>query len=243
MQKPLIAALALTLAAGTALAQPELPPLPSGNAAPPEAPEVSEDDAGRLTSYARKLRETKGCAFALAAYRVIAGMGEGNEAAQHELGECLMEVGGATATETALFRQEGRFWLTRAAYAGNARAQRRLVLEMSAPASALHDPKAALQWALVYNRNPTSDLYGYKELPKTLVPGLRAALTPEAIAEAEAFATSFTPLYLQKFEAPKRDKAKGDPRRPAQDRAGRELGIDESAPTPYIYGIGADNDP
>lgn len=229
MQKPLIAALALTLAAGTALAQPEpppgAPPLPEGAALPAAPPEVSEDDAGRLTSYARKLRETKGCAFALAAYRVIAGMGEGNEAAQHELGECLMEVGGATATETALFRQEGRFWLTRAAYAGNARAQRRLVLEMSAPASALHDPKAALQWALVYNGNPTSDLYGYKELPKTLVPGLQASLTPEAIAEAEAFATSFTPLYLQKFEAPKRDKAKGDPRRPPPGARPRRPGI------------------
>lgn len=228
MQKTLIAAFVVVLVTSPALAQPEpppgAPPLPEG-AATLDAPEVSEDDAGRLTSYARKLRETKGCAFALAAYRVIAGMGEGNEAAQHELGECLMEVDGATATETALFRQEGRFWLTRAAYAGNARAQRRLVLEMSAPASALHDPKAALQWALVYDKNPTSDLYGYKELPKTLVPGLKATLSADAIAEAETFAATFTPIPMQKFEGPKREKAKGDPRRPPPGARPRRPGI------------------
>lgn len=219
----LFALAAALLVAAPAFAQLESPP----GAAPPEAdapaepPEVSEDDAGRLVSYARKLRETKGCASALAAYRVIAGMGEGNEAAQHELGECLLTIDGASPAETALFRQEGQFWLTRAAYAGNARAQRRLVLDMSAPANALHDTKTALQWALVYDANPTADLYGYKELPTTLVPGLKASLSPEAIAEAEAFAASFTPLYLQKFEAPKRDKTKGDPRRPPGERPRR----------------------
>lgn len=229
MKRALIALGAAALAAAPAFAQPELPsgppPLPPDGAAPTEPPTISEDDSGRLTSYARKLRETKGCASALAAYRVIAGMGEGNEAAQHELGECLMEIDGASPTETALFRQEGRFWLTRAAWAGNARAQRRLVLEMSAPASALHDPQGALQWALVYDKNPTSDLYGYKELPKTLVPGLKASLSPEAIADAETFAASFTPLYLQKFEAPTRDKAKGDLRRPPPGARPRRPGI------------------
>jgi hypothetical protein len=136
----------------------------------------------------------------------------------------LIEIDGTTPTETALFRQEGRFWLTRAAYAGNARAQRRLVLEMSAPANAQHDPKAALQWALVYEKNPTSALYGYKELPKTLVPGLKSSLTPEAIAEAETFAAGFTPLYLQKFEAPKIEKGKrpkGPPGFPPGERPRR----------------------
>lgn len=221
MRKTLIATLAVVLAAAPALAQTEspsgAPPIPLDGA----APEVSENDAGRLVSHARKLRETKGCASALAAYRVIAGMGEGQEAAQHELGECLLTIDGASATESALFRQEGLFWLTRAAHAGNARAQRRLVLDMSAPANALHDPKAALQWALVYDKNPTSDLYGYKALPATLVPGLRSSLSPEAIAEAEAFAASFAPLAMQKFEGPKRARAKNDPRQPPGDRPRR----------------------
>jgi len=228
MQKTLVATLAFFLAAAPALAQPELPPgappLLEGTA-PLDAPEVSEDDSGRLTSYARNLRETKGCASALATYRVVAGMGEGNEAVQHELGECLLTISGANAAETALFRQEGRFWLTRAAFAGNARAQRRLVLDMSAPANALHDPKAALQWALVYEKNPTSDLYGYKALPQTLIPGLKATLSADAIAEAETFAATFVPLTMQKFEGPKRAKSKGDPGRPPTGARPRRPGI------------------
>lgn len=229
--KPIVLALALaTAAASPALAQPELPPgappvnLPEREG-PAEEPAIHQDSAGRLTAFARKTREEKGCAAAAPAFRVIAGMGEGNEAAQHELGECLLDIDGASATETALFRQEGEFWLTRAAYAGNARAQRRLVTEMAAPASALHDPKAALQWALVYAKNPTSEIYGYKELPKTLVPGLKSSLPPEAVAEAESFATSFRPLYLQKFEAPKRDNAKEGPRRPPPGARPRRPGI------------------
>lgn len=215
-----------------AFAQSEgLPPppaeAPAGGPPAPEGPSVHQDDAGRLTAFARRLRSEKGCAAAAPAFRVIAAMGEGNEAAQHELGECLLEIEGASATETALFREEARFWLTRAAFAGNARAQRRLVLDMAAPANALHDPKGALQWALVYEKNPTADLYGFKELPKTLIPGLRASLTPEAIAEAEAFASRFAPLALAKFEAPKTDRAKRPegPQRPPPGARPRRPGL------------------
>lgn len=211
-----------------ALAQPAPPP-----GAPPQLEEdadlqeqaVHQDGAGSLTAFARKTRAEKGCAAAAPALRVVAAMGEGNDAAQHELGECLLDIDGASPSETALFRQEGLFWLTRAAYAGNARAQRRLVLDMAAPANALHDPKAALQWALVYAKNPTSDLYGYKALPPTLVPGLKASLSPEAITEAEAFAAAFVPVTLAKFEAPKREKAKGEPRRPPPGARPRRPGI------------------
>lgn len=212
--KPILPALAAAfVVASPSFAQPQLPPgAPPISApqdeSPADEPAVHQDSAGRLTAFARKTREEKGCAAAAPAYRVIAGMGEGNEAAQHELGECLLDIEGANATETALFRQEGEFWLTRAAYAGNARAQRRLVTELAAPASALHDPKAALQWALVYTKNPTSDLYGYKALPATLVPGLKTSLTSEAITGAEAFAAAFAPLTLAKFEAPDLKKNK-----------------------------------
>lgn len=177
-------------------------------APPPEAPGVHQDDAGRLTAFARKVRAEKGCLAAAPAFRVAAAMGDGNEAAQHELGECLLDMQGANPTETALFRKEAHFWLTRAAYAGNARAQRRLVLDMAAPANALHDPKGALQWALVYEKNPTADLYGFKELPKTLIPGLKASLSATQIAEAEAFASGFTTLPLARFEAPTAEKPK-----------------------------------
>ncbi len=219
MKTPWIALAAAALAVSPALAQPAPPPGPPPLDAPEEEnaaaePAVHQDGAGRLTAFARRTRGEKGCAAAAPAFRVVAAMGDGNEAAQHELAECLLEIEGANATETALFREEARFWLTRAAYAGNARAQRRLVLDMAAPASALHDPKTALHWALVYEKNPTADLYGFKELPKTLIPGLKASLTSEAVAEAEAFAKGFAPLPLAKFEAPKAQKPGGDRRPP-----------------------------
>jgi hypothetical protein len=137
-------------------------------------------------------------------------MGEGEEAAQHELGECLLELKGATEVETALFRQEGEFWLTRAAFAGNARAQRKLVMEMASPASTLHNPKGALMWALIYGKNPTADLYGYKALPATLIPGLKSSLNVTDLAEAEVFAKDFAPILLAKYEGPKRDGKNGD---------------------------------
>lgn len=176
--------------------------------APPENAAPSESDAGGLIAFARETRKEKGCAAAAPSYRVLAGMGEGQEAAQHELGECLLTMTGANDVETDLFRQEGAFWLTRAAYAGNARAQRKLAMETASPASALHDPKSSLKWSLVYGKNPDADLYGYGPLPGTLVPGLKSSLTQDEIAEAEAFAKNFTPITLPKFEGPKREEAK-----------------------------------
>jgi hypothetical protein len=169
-----------------------------------------EEDAGRLVAFARDMRDEKGCAVAAPAFRVVASMGEGEEAAQHELGECLLELKGKTDIETALFRQEAEFWLTRAAFAGNARAQRKLAMDMASPASPLHNPKGSLMWALIYGENPTADLYGYKPLPATLIPGLKSSLNEADAAEAEAFATSFAPIMLAKYESPKPDEKRGD---------------------------------
>ena len=178
--------------------------------------------------FARELREKKGCAAAAPAFRVIAGMGEGQEAAQHELAECLLTLQGANDVETALFRQEGEFWLTRAAYAGNARAQRKLAMAMASPANPLHNPKGSLMWSLIYSKNPTADLYGYGPLPGTLVPGLKSSLNETDIAEAERFAAEFVPIMLAKFEGPKRDGKKGSPARPpegARRPGGRRPGV------------------
>jgi len=168
-----------------------------------------EEDAGRLVMFARDLRDKKGCAEAAPAFRVVAAMGEGQESAQHELGECLLEMKGASDVETALFRQEGELWLTRAAFAGYARAQRSLAMDMASPANPLHNPKGSLMWSLVYEKNPTSDLYGYAKLPATLIPGLKSALIETDLSEAENFANKFTPIVLAKFEGPKRDGKKG----------------------------------
>jgi TPR repeat protein len=215
LKRVLVPALAASAVFSLAYAESEPPP-PPGEAEivtdAPDAPKNAaphQDDAGRLVMFARKLREEKGCAGAAPAFRVIAGMGEGQEAAQHELGECLLTMKGASDIETALFRQEGEFWLTRAAYAGNARAQRKLTMEMASPASALHSPKGSVQWALVYQKNPTADLYGYGPLPPTLLPGLKSSLSAVEIAEAEKFASDFAPLPLAKFEGPKREGKKG----------------------------------
>lgn len=213
MKAVFAAVIAAALISGVAVAQEGPPPpegaAPSDGTAPESAAAPQQDDAGRLIAFARNLREEKGCAAAAPAFRVIAGMGEGQEAAQHELGECLLEMKGANEVETALFRQEGEFWLTRAAFAGNARAQRKLAMAMASPANPLHNPKGALMWSLIYSKNPTADLYGYGPLPGTLVPGLKSSLNETDIAEAEKFAADFVPIMLAKFEGPKRDAAKG----------------------------------
>lgn len=156
--------------------------------------------ASRLLEDARKTRESKGCAPAAPNYRVVAAMGEGQEAAQHELGECLLTIAGADASETALFRQEGLFWLTRAAHAGNARAQRALAIHYAAPAEGAQEE--ALKWALVYARNSDAAVYGYKDLPATFTPGLIAALAPHSVADAQAFAAAFAPRAMARFDPP-----------------------------------------
>lgn len=208
----LIGAAALLAASAATAAEPEgdgVETLERGAPRLDLAQQPREFDGARLLQFAREKRTKDGCAAAAPAYRVVAGMGEGQEAAQDELGECLLDMKSENETERLLFRQEGAFWLTRAAYAGNARAQRRLAIEMAAPASGLHDPKASLKWALVYGKNPDAKLYGFGPLPSTMAPGLKAALDESSIAEAEKFAADFTPLALQKFEPPKRDDKRG----------------------------------
>lgn len=172
---------------------------PSG---PPARP-VSIDQSALLLKAARETRDKEGCVAAAPSLRVAAAMGEGKEAAQHELGECLIAMTGASETETRLLHEEGRFWLTRAAYAGNARAQRFLAVEAGGHGTSDSERADALKWALVYGRNAEADLYGYKALPATFVPGLRGALSADAVAEAEAFAKSFTPIPLAAFVPPK----------------------------------------
>jgi len=191
----LLFAFACTIAGPSALAKDK-----------PSAPAFSEDSAPRLLAEARKMREETGCIAAAPTYRVVAAMGAGEEAAQHELGECLLLIDGVHAAETALFRQEGEFWLTRAAFAGNARAQRALAVHFGSAANPHAAPAEALKWALVYAKNGEADLYGFKTLPPTFVPGLKSALSAEAIVAAEGFASEFAPIALAAFRAPKPEK-------------------------------------
>jgi hypothetical protein len=213
------AAIAAIVMCADALAQDDLPP-----PLPPDEALQADDipDGVRLLSVARALRTEKGCVIAAPTYRAIVGLGNGFEAAQHELGECLLSISGQTPADTSLLHEEGAFWLKRAAYAGNARAQRALAMNSAAPNSAIFNPKEALQWCLVYERNAEAELYGYKSLPPTLVAGLRADLDAGSIAEAETFANEFVAIRLPEFERPKPQKAgnRGD-RRQGQPPNGR----------------------
>lgn len=203
---PFIAA--LLLATGACAAGPKGPraDFDIADAGPASAP--SEEEASRIIAFARALREEKGCAAAVPTYRVVAAMGAGLEAAQHELGECLIAIEGASPAETALYKQEALFWLTRAAYAGNARAQRALAVYYGAGDNPDRSEKEALRWALVYQANGEADLYGYKALPPTFAPGLRSALSAAEVADAEAFAKTFSAIRMAAYKSPPRVKAR-----------------------------------
>ena len=196
----------LTLLAACA-SSPKAPP----GGGPPTAGGVARGEA--ILAEARKARTDKGCAAAAPAYRVAAGMGAGFEAAQHELGECLIAMTGASPAETALFHDEGLFWLRRAAFAGNARAERALALFYGAANNSLASPAEALKWALVYQKNGDAELFGYQGLPPTFTPGLARAVSPEALAAAEKFAASFAPITLAPYKA-----AHAKPEPAAKDR-------------------------
>lgn len=185
---------------------------PKLEAGPPRAP--SEEEASRIMTHARALREAKGCQSAAPALRVVAAMGEGFEPAQHELGECLITMTGTSEAETALLRSEGHFWLTRAAWAGNPRAQRTLTTRYGAPNGPRADKLEALKWALVYAANKEADLYGFKALPATFIPGLKNALSTDEVAAAENFAAAFKPLHLTPYNAPPRERAQRSENRP-----------------------------
>jgi len=161
-----------------------------------------------LLAAARDVRTKEGCSAAAPSYRVVAGMGAGYEAAQDELGECLLVMTGANETETSLFREEAAFWLKRAAYAGNARAQRALSIFYGTADNPSASPVEALKWAIVYEGNSDSALYGFQALPPTFTPGLRAAMTHEQAAAAEKFAADFTPISLAAFTPPKEERGK-----------------------------------
>lgn len=179
----------------------------------PEGPRIatppSAEQAQRLLSMARGLRETKGCAEAAPVYRVLAGFGEGLEPAQFELADCLFAMDGADPRETALFREEAVFWLRRAAYAGDGRAQRKLAEYYSAANTDHADAQKALGWALVFDDNGEDELYGLAPFPKTFEPGLRAALSAAAAAQAEAFAKNFSIIRMAIYAPPMRASRQG----------------------------------
>jgi len=160
-----------------------------------------------LLAAAREQQAKEGCAKAAPAYRIVASYGEGYEIAQFELGACLIQMTGAGDAETALFRQEGVFWLSRAAWAGDARAQGRLAEALSGAQgyAASHlgpDPEAALMWSLVYTANGSRDVYGLRPLPSLVTEHIVSALSAEAEESARQKAVQFARVTMDSFVAP-----------------------------------------
>lgn len=169
----------------------------------------AEDEAPRVLAHARKVKDKDGCAAAAPAYRVVAAMGEGFEAAQQELGECLLDFNVATGVEAALLREEAVLLLKRAAFAGNARAQRRLATLYASPTAPEANTGEALKWALAYEANPESKLYGFQSLPSTMIQGLKKAASAETLAAAESAARDFATIKQAAYTAPPPPKRKG----------------------------------
>ena len=167
------------------------------------------DQPQLLLAYARDTQAKKGCKSALAAYRVIASFGDGYDIAQYELGACLMTIEATSEVEGALFAQEASFWLTRAAWAGNARAQLKLATALSGAAAAGSEtlrpaPADAMKWALVFEQNSARALYNMKSVSPPVMDHLNAALDAESLAAAKVFADGFKPITMAAFAAPRR---------------------------------------
>jgi TPR repeat protein len=185
-------------------------------------PASAVEQPQQLLTHARRLQAEKGCRSAIPAYRVIAGFGEGYDVAQFELGACLLMESGVNDVETALFTQEAAFWLTRAAWAGNARAQLRLATALSGARPENETirtaPAEAMGWALVYEANSARALYGLASVPAPVMAHLNAALDKEALNAAKHFAENFEPVVMAAFSAPRRENAATDfQRRQPQD--------------------------
>jgi len=184
----------------------------------------------RLLAHARNVQAEKGCEKAIPTYRVLAGFGEGYEVAQYELGACLLETAPASA-QAALLTQEGLFWLRRAAWAGNARAQWRLAMVLSGAPSPYAEnvdavPTEAMGWALVYKDNATRELYGLAPVYPKVLNHLNATLPQSAKAEAATFADDFVEVKMAIYTPPagnKNAKKAGKPRRQGQRRQRRNV--------------------
>ncbi|MEM8935830.1 MAG: hypothetical protein AAGC77_05435 [Pseudomonadota bacterium] len=166
-------------------------------------PGAAFNQTERLLSGARRLEAAKGCEAAIPLYRVSASMGAGHEIGQFELASCLLEREGASPAETTLLRDEALLWLNRAAWAGEARAQHLLAETLSGAETQrvegiAPDPARALGWAIVYEENPSRELYALPSV--TALDHLNATLSPALKASAEAFADDFEEIEMALFD-------------------------------------------
>jgi TPR repeat protein len=214
----------------TALAAALLGACATGSSHEARGPAPSIDQPERLLAHARNVQAEKGCDKAIPTYRVLAGFGEGYEVAQYELGACLLETAPASE-QTVLLTQEGLFWLRRAAWAGNARAQWRLAMVLSGAPSPYAEnvaavPTEAMGWALVYKDNATRELYGLAPVYPKVLNHLKATLPQSAKTEATTFADDFVEVKMAIYTPPARGanaEQSGKPPSQGQHGPGRHL--------------------
>ncbi len=181
---------------------------PGGGAAQLDVGSQSE----RLLKEARKKKSNAGCEAAIPTYRVVASFGKGHDTAQFELGACLFETSADKGdAEASLLADEGAFWMRRAAWAGNARAQVALAGALSgadghAVAGLSPDLVEGYGWALIYADNAAHKLYGLPDLHPIAADHFRVQMTPAMINNAENFAADFRPIEMAVFTPPARDR-------------------------------------
>ncbi len=179
------------------------PGKPSRGGGFPSGP-IGVNQPSALLAQARDMNAREGCARAAPVYRIVSSHGEGHEVAQYELGACLLEMTGASDAETTLFRQEALFWLERAAWAGNPRAQGKLAELLSgAPAYGATfvpaDAQEAMMWSIVYAANGVRDVYGLRDLPPLVRDHLSASISPQALAAAQREANAYVKISMSEF--------------------------------------------
>ena len=172
----------------------------------PPSRDVAVRQPQNLLSHARTLLRDEGCAAAAPAYRVIAAFGDGYEAAQYELGDCLLEMA-LQDPALSLDRDEGLLWLRRAAWSGEPRAQHALATGLSnAKSFGLTEtslsPEEAYGWALVYAVHPNKSLYSLPDVPEPVISHLESAMSSEDIRSAENFAKNFEVVKMAAFIPP-----------------------------------------
>lgn len=196
----------------------------SGGKKRAEGPAPGLQQPGKLLSLARDTQAKKGCTQAIPAYRVISSFGDGYDVAQYELGACLLEAKSDNPAEVNLFQEEAAFWLRRAAWAGNARAQLKLAQVLSGANNFLHgsyaNPEEAMAWSIVYNENAKRDLYDLPEISESIANHLNATLDSSATARAVAFADDFQAITMAAFTPPRQSDGAGRSHSRPQGQAG-----------------------
>ena len=155
-------------------------------------------------SYVRavELQAQGDCEKASKLFRRVAVQGAGYEDAQRRLGECTIALAGGDRAKY----MEGIVWLRRAAEAGWPEAQGALAYEYVAGPTA--EPAEAARWIAIYEDNPRRKRVGFTPMAESRMARIRAALTPEQIAQGEVAAATFVPVAWVPPAAEKQNAAK-----------------------------------